>query len=140
MKYFIAYLLLEIAGFALVGKYCGVLITVGAVVLTTLLGFWLMRRGGGMMNMETMQQMQRGQIPAHLPNGFQMLAAMLLILPGFLTDLLGLLLLFPFVQSWVSRYLAKKGVMPPQQATTTEHVIEGEVTKSSTDLHDQHQD
>ena len=133
MKFLIAYILLEVAGFALVGKLCGVLITLALVVLTTFLGFWILRRSGMNNAMQLMQQMQQtGQMPPNMPNGFHMIAGFLLILPGFFTDILGLLILIPWVQKWVATWLVKKGVVPPMPAhfessAQTGRVIEGEV-------------
>ena len=133
MKYLIAYILLEVAGFALVGKFCGVLITLALVASTTFLGFWIMRRSGMGNAMQLMQQMQQtGQMPPNMPNGFHMIAGFLLILPGFFTDILGLLILIPWVQKLVSTWLVKKGVVPPiptqsESSAHTGRVIEGEV-------------
>ncbi|GAA3501992.1 FxsA family protein [Streptomyces prasinosporus] len=55
----------------------------------------------------TLQQQQSGTAPASRPNGegngLTMLGGLLLILPGFVSDALGLLLLVPPVQKAVSR-------------------------------------
>ena len=138
-KYFILYLLLEIASFAFVGKYLGVFMTLGLVVVTTLLGFWIVRKFGSGMNMQAMQEMQRtGRFPAGMPNGFHMIAGFLLILPGFITDLLGLLLLLPFAQKMVVDWFSKKGMVPGNPAANQSnlnqgHVIEGEAEEVSED-------
>lgn len=102
MIYLILYLILEIAGFALVGKLIGVLATIGLVVLTTLIGVVFMRTGG--ISMKNPQQMAMAD-PKQAVRGF---AGILLLIPGFITDLLGLLLFIPAVQRAIMRMLAKK--------------------------------
>ncbi|MEJ1199731.1 MULTISPECIES: FxsA family membrane protein [unclassified Streptomyces] len=57
---------------------------------------------------ETLQQQQAGVMPEARPNsegnGLMMLGGLLLILPGLISDALGLLMLLPPVQKAVSRY------------------------------------
>lgn len=57
---------------------------------------------------ETLQQQQSGVLPEPRPNsegnGLMMLGGLLLIIPGLLSDAVGLLLLVPPVQKAVSRY------------------------------------
>ncbi|MFV0137169.1 FxsA family membrane protein [Streptomyces sp. HMX87] len=57
---------------------------------------------------ETLQQQQSGTPPTARPNsegnGLMMLGGLLLIIPGLLSDALGLLLVLPPVQKAVSRY------------------------------------
>jgi UPF0716 protein FxsA len=59
---------------------------------------------------ETVQQQQSGIMPGARPggnsegNGLTMLGGLLLIIPGLISDVLGLLMLLPPVQKAVSRY------------------------------------
>ncbi|MET9994417.1 FxsA family membrane protein [Streptomyces mutabilis] len=59
---------------------------------------------------ETVQQQQSGVMPGARPggnsegNGLTMLGGLLLIIPGLISDVLGLLMLLPPVQKAVSRY------------------------------------
>jgi UPF0716 protein FxsA len=59
---------------------------------------------------ETVQQQQSGVMPGDRPggnsegNGLTMLGGLLLIIPGLISDALGLLMLLPPVQKAVSRY------------------------------------
>lgn len=60
----------------------------------------------------TMQQtLARGEHPTRelLEGTLMMLGAVLLIIPGFLTDLIGLALLLPPSRRWLVRYLADHG-------------------------------
>lgn len=92
-------LLLEVHG-ALSSAYgsgLGLLVTLGAIIATGVLGASLARREG----LRTLQELQRctqeGRMPTQeLANGFMILVGgALLLTPGFLTDLFGFSLLFP---------------------------------------------
>lgn len=92
--------LAEIAGFVLVGRQIGALATVGLVLLSGILGMALLRyQGFGVMS-RVRAEMAAGRDPsAQLAHGVMiLLAAFLLIVPGFLTDILGLLLFIPPVR------------------------------------------
>ena len=103
--------LAEIASFVIVGQWVGVLGTLLLVVLAALLGVTLLRRQGG----EALAQMRgtlrtgRDPRPALLRGGFRLVAALLLIVPGFLGDVVALLLLMPPVQRALARRFALQG-------------------------------
>ncbi|GAB7078514.1 FxsA family protein [Megalodesulfovibrio paquesii] len=80
-----------------IGSAIGVLPTVAIVIGTGVAGAWLARREGAGVVMRIRQQMQQGIMPAgELLDGACILAAgVLLITPGFLSDLLGIALLAP---------------------------------------------
>lgn len=105
-----AYLLAEVASLVLVGRWAGVLLTLLLVVGAAVLGASLLRRQGS----DTLAAMRRtldsgrDPRPAILRGGFSLVAALLLILPGFLGDLLALALLLPPVQRLVTRRLAAR--------------------------------
>lgn len=107
-----ALVLAEIAGFVLVGRAVGVLGTLLLVVGATALGVWLLKRQGAeaMAGMRGTLRSGRDPRPALLRGGFGLVAALLLILPGFLTDIVALLLLLPPVQRAVARRFAARGV------------------------------
>jgi UPF0716 protein FxsA len=92
--------LIEIAGFALVGREIGVLATVALVILSTLVGSILLRWQGFGVITRIRQDLQAGRDPGRqLAHGVMVLVAgLLLIIPGFFTDILGLLLFLPPVR------------------------------------------
>lgn len=96
------YVLIEIALFILIGKLIGVLATLGITLLTAIFGFALLRYQKAVM-MKQMQQAMQGGMPMFNMFGgtFLMFAGILLILPGFLTDFLGILFLIPKLQFWL---------------------------------------
>ncbi|MFG3006312.1 FxsA family membrane protein [Streptomyces calvus] len=108
---FAAWLVLEIWLLTLVaGASNGLvvfLVLVGGLVLGSLVVKRAGRRAFGNLA-ETLQQQQGGVTAAARPNsegnGLTMLGGLLLIIPGLVSDALGLLLLVPPVQKAVSRY------------------------------------
>ena len=90
---FVVWSLVEIALFVTVGSWIGVLGTLMVVLGTGMLGVALLRRQGVQMGRAVRDP---GALMAH--SGLIALAAVALILPGFLTDALGLVLLVPMVR------------------------------------------
>lgn len=103
--------LLEIAGFIIVGKYLGVLGTLFLIIATTALGIFTVRQLGFTIAYETMRRMHRGGVPPEtdMMQGWLMFGGFLLILPGFVTDLMGGLLLLRPVRHWLSEKFRMKG-------------------------------
>lgn len=106
---FVGLSLLELTVMIQVGTVIGALPTVILIVLTAMLGSSLVRRQGLKTLMEAQQRMQVGEMPARELMGGMMLAlaGLLLIVPGFVTDLLGLLLLLPPLRSRLADRLVK---------------------------------
>lgn len=116
----LAWPLLEIGLFVVVGGWIGLWATLAWVVLSAVLGVGLIRwqgmgalrevRGGG--GLSALQPMAHGALI--------MLSGMLLILPGFFTDFLGLVLLVPWVRTGLIAMLAARvqmqGFAPRGQA------------------------
>jgi UPF0716 protein FxsA len=92
--------LLEIAGFVIVGREIGVLATLGLVLGGVVLGALLLRKGGISAFSRVRTELQAGRDPSFsLVNGFMtMVAGVLLMVPGFVSDVVGLALLLPPVQ------------------------------------------
>ncbi|MEO6301207.1 MAG: FxsA family protein [Paracoccaceae bacterium] len=107
---FIAWSLIEIALFVTLGGWLGLWLTLAWVIGTGMLGIGLIRWQGERVGMNLRQGMGAARNPfsgvAH--SGLIMLAAMLLILPGFLTDAMGLLLLIPAVRRGVIAAIAAR--------------------------------
>ncbi|MBS4199952.1 membrane protein FxsA [Bacillus sp. FJAT-49732] len=92
---------IEIGLFILSGKTIGVLPTVGLIILTGIVGAYFAKKQG----LEALRRVQN-ELRSGIPPGNAMLdgvcilaGGLLLLTPGFLTDIMGLLLLLP-----VSRY------------------------------------
>jgi UPF0716 protein FxsA len=91
--------ILEIAGFILVGGAIGLWPTLGLVVLAGLAGTLLLRGGGVATALALRHARGRDAEAALLRGGFRLLAGVLLLVPGFLTDLGAIALLLPPVQA-----------------------------------------
>ncbi|TWB38139.1 FxsA family protein [Nitrospirillum pindoramense] len=95
----IAYLLAEIAAFAWVGEKVGVLGTVALVVLSTIVGLWLVQRQG-LDALRKAAGLGPGQAPVvEAWDGLCLATAgVLFAVPGFISDLAGAALLIPPVR------------------------------------------
>ncbi|MGV7091757.1 FxsA family protein [Siccibacter turicensis] len=94
------YVYIEISIFIQVAHVFGVLLTLLLVVFTSIIGMSLVRNQGFKNLMLMQQKMEAGESPAEemLKSVSLIIAGLLLIIPGFFTDFLGLLLLLPPVQ------------------------------------------
>ncbi|XEI33635.1 FxsA family protein [Aeromonas veronii] len=97
---------LELTVMIEVGSVIGALPTVGLLILTAVLGSSLVRSEGVKTLFSAQQKMQMGEMPGREVMGGMMLAlaGLLLIIPGFVTDMFGVLLLQP----WLRNKLADK--------------------------------
>jgi UPF0716 protein FxsA len=91
----VAFLALEIVGITLVAEDIGVLRTFLWLLAAMVAGAWLIRSAGTGFMPELMQATSNGQDPFAVmwSAGRRFLAGMLLILPGFISDVIALLLL-----------------------------------------------
>ena len=98
------YLLITVAG------YIDALPTIGLVMLTAVIGVSLLKQQG----LETLtrgtQKLRAGQLPAQeMAEGVLLaVAGALLITPGFVTDVVGFLILFPPTRVLIASVLLKK--------------------------------
>lgn len=105
--------ILEIAAFVVVGSHIGVLATVALVVATSVMGAALLRIQGLGTLARIRAQVDRGTVPdRELAHGAMILVAgLLLLMPGFLTDAVGLLLFVPPVRDAAWRLLRARIVV-----------------------------
>lgn len=92
------------------GVKFGVLPTLALVILTAIAGSILLRWQGLATLARIQTELAAGRVPGkELVNGVMILVAgMLLMTPGFVTDLLGLLLFVPPMRDLVWRFLSKR--------------------------------
>ncbi|MFV2051205.1 FxsA family protein [Aliiroseovarius sp. YM-037] len=104
---FIAVPLIEIALFIQLGGAIGLFPTLAIVVLTAVLGTWLVRTQGALAINELRGSFSELRDPTEpLAHGAMILiAGALLLTPGFFTDTVGFLLLFPPFRRAAYRYL-----------------------------------
>jgi len=104
---FLAVPLIEIALFIEIGGAIGLGWTLAIVVLTAILGTWLVRNQGLMAMGQLRSSFSQLQDPTEpLANGAMILfAGALLLTPGFFTDAVGFALLMPPVRALIYRHL-----------------------------------
>jgi len=102
--------IVEIVLLVYAGQKLGFWWTVGLLMMTGIIGFLLIQSQGVRTWHTVQEKMKRGEPPGYaLLNGFILLVAgILLMFPGFLTDLIGILALFPFVRKSLSQYIIKR--------------------------------
>lgn len=107
---FVAVPIIEIALFIQVGGMIGTWPTLGIVVLTAILGTWLVRAQGRMALGNLQRSFSELDDPTEpLAHGAMVLiSGVLLLTPGFFTDALGFALLVPSVRAAVFRHLRKR--------------------------------
>ncbi|WP_273753874.1 MULTISPECIES: FxsA family protein [unclassified Bartonella] len=105
---FLCILLIEIAGFIFVGQAIGILATLSLVVLTTIIGVILLRIQGLSLLKNIQSELIQGRTLENniIHDACIMFSAILLILPGFVTDLLGILLLIKPIRSFAWHFFS----------------------------------
>lgn len=93
-----------------VGSAIGALNTIALLLLMGVAGAWLMKREGLAVVRRVQSQLRSGRMPAaDVADGFLILfGGALMLTPGFLTDILGLALLFPPLRTLVRVGLARR--------------------------------
>ena len=120
------YLLIEVAG------YIDVWPTIGLVMLTAVIGVALLKRQGVATLTRGVSRLNAGEVPAtEMAEGILLaVAGALLITPGFFTDTVGFLLLFPPTRVPLAQLLLKRAQM---QAVYGAHSTQSGYSASATD-------
>lgn len=107
---FIVIPLVEIAVIIQVGQALGVVNTIGLLLVISIVGAWLVKRQGLAVVRRIREQQQAGQVPAAalIDGALILVAGVLLLTPGFVTDAAGLLLLLPPVRAGVRAFLRRR--------------------------------
>ena len=113
LKLFLAFTLvpfIEIYLLIKIGGQVGAFNTILIVILTGLLGASLARLEGIKTMTKVRDSLNRGDLPAEemLDAMLIFVAGVVLLTPGFLTDLTGLALLVPKLRYWFKRWLRRK--------------------------------
>jgi UPF0716 protein FxsA len=143
--------IVEIAILINVGEQIGGWYTVAIVILTAFAGAHLVRQQGLSTLMQAQQKMQAGTIPGQeMAEGLLLvIAGVLLVTPGFVTDGIGFLLSLPITRPLIAKGLVKhlslKVVNPafngnfsehqqPYSTQESEDIIEGEFERKDKPL------
>ena len=115
---------LEIYLFIKIGSQIGALNTILLIFITAFFGIVYARYEGFNTLKSGMSQMVRNELPVYeiISGAALAFAALLLILPGFATDFLGLLIIFPPTRKLIFKKVSTK----QRSSTTKEDFINGE--------------
>lgn len=124
---------IEIAGFVIIGGKIGVIATMLVVIFSAVFGFALIRTEGWRHLRGLQQRIEAGENPEleSLDAMLIFLAGFLLIIPGFITDFLAILLLIPPLRKHLIKGMAQKGMVQKNQIKG--HTFEGEFTRDEKD-------
>ncbi len=116
---------IEIYLFIEIGGKIGALYTISLIFLTAVIGIYYVKYEGFNTLRSGMSQLIKNEIPVYeIVSGAALaFAALLLIIPGFATDLVGFLLIFPPTRSLVFSKFSKKIY---KEKKLNEDFIEGE--------------
>lgn len=105
---FILLILVEILVFLWVADHIGLGLTLLALLGSATLGLWLIRRTGLDMVGRLRLALAQGQEPGHslVDGACFVIAGMLLIVPGFFSDLLAIVFMLPVSRNWLIRRFA----------------------------------
>ena len=125
---------LEIFFMIKIGSEIGALSTLALIFLTAILGVFFARVQGIQTLKSGLINLYQNKIPIYeLISGASIaFAAVLLIIPGFLTDLIGFVLLIPFTRKILFRMIFKNKTMMDEQKQKIE-TIDGEIVKKEKD-------
>jgi UPF0716 protein FxsA len=120
------------------GAVIGVFPTVLIVVLTAIIGVWLLRVQSFLTFRRLQEHLQQGQAPAMemIEGPILLVGGALLLTPGFFTDAIGFLCLLPNTRRWIAHYCMThvfsegfSSAMGGQGQRRNAEVIEGEFKK-----------
>ena len=102
--------LIEIYLFIKIGSNIGAFNTVSLILITAIVGIIYARYEGFNTLRSGMSQLIKNEIPVYeiISGAALTFAALLLILPGFATDLMGLILIFPPTRKLILKNFSKK--------------------------------
>ena len=120
---FLAIPLAEILVIVEVAQKTGILETIALLLIVSILGAWLVKSEGMGVIRKIQFQLVQGQIPSKelLDGGLILIAGVLMLTPGFITDAFGLLLLFPLTRPVIRRLFFKRIVNQPFGSTKSNH-------------------
>ncbi len=120
---------IEVTVLIAVGHAIGVLATIGLLILASLIGAALLRREGAR-TLRAFAEAVRTRKPPHreLVDGMLIaIAGMLIVLPGFVSDVVGLLLLLPPTRALARQRMLRWAVPHTPPLYPPGGVVEGEV-------------
>tara|TARA_B100001559_G_C16233668_1_gene499029 strand:+ start:56 stop:475 length:420 start_codon:yes stop_codon:yes gene_type:complete len=131
--FFIGITALEIFLFIKIGGEIGALSTIGLIFLTAIIGLYFVKIQGIQTLKSGMTNLYQNKLPVYeIASGASLaVSALLLILPGFFTDILGFLLLIPFTRKLLFKAIIKKN--NSTSANKDKKILDGEIVEDKKD-------
>ena len=113
---------IEIYLFIKIGVQIGAFNTISLIILTAIIGIYYARYEGLNTIKSAVKQLVKNEIPVYeiISGAALAFASFLMILPGFLTDIVGLLIIFPWTRKIIFRKISIK------KKNNNKNFIEGE--------------
>ena len=117
--------IIEIYLFIKIGSQIGAIITILLIFLTAIVGVYYAKYEGLNTLKSGFEQLRRNMAPTYemISGAAIAFAALLLIIPGFLTDIFGFLIIFPISRKFIFNLFFKKH---PKYETKKNNFIDGE--------------
>ena len=102
--------IIEIYLFIKIGSQIGAFYTISLIMITAVFGLYYAKYEGLNTLKSGIQQIVKNELPIYeIVSGAALaFAALLMILPGFLTDIIGLLIIFPWTRRLFFKNISKK--------------------------------
>ena len=102
--------IIEIYLFIKIGSQIGAFNTISLIFITAIVGFYYAKYEGLNTLKSAIKQIVQNEIPIYeiISGAALAFAALLMILPGFLTDIIGLLIIFPWTRQIFLKKISKK--------------------------------
>lgn len=120
--------IIEIYLFIKIGNYIGAFNTISLILITAIIGVWYARYEGFNTLRSGMSQLMKNEMPIYeiISGASIAFAAFLLIIPGFVTDAFGFLLLFPLTRKVLIKLIFKNRKSDSKKESD---FIEGEIVE-----------
>ena len=124
------YLLLEVGGLI------GAIPTIFLVASTAIIGTWLLKEQGFSTFQKLQENLRLGILPAYemIEGPIILAGGLLLLTPGFITDILGIVCLIPSLRKRIAQYIIENSLIQQrgsytEESSTRKNVLEGEFEK-----------
>jgi UPF0716 protein FxsA len=111
-KLFLLFTLIPVIELSLlieIGSYIGILNTIVIVILTAIIGAYMVRMEGMGVMYRIQKSMQEGMFPGEelISAAMILVAGALLLTPGFFTDIIGFLMVIPVTRKYITNIIKK---------------------------------
>lgn len=136
---FFIYVYIEISIFVAIANTIGVFLALICIITTSIIGLSIIK-SQGLKNFTLLQKkMSNNENPTNelIKNVSLLIAGFLFLIPGFLTDFLGIMLLLPFVQHYIIKKIIPKiniktfNNYSRKESYDESHIIEGEFKRKN---------